>query len=130
MKARLPTQPKTRVSEFATEASQTIYRMIVLLTLRRMGWGNKKISEFCCLCDEISEDVDNEARIGDGGKKEFTNLNAAVVKLIGELDGIDWMNMLNVKSIFGMNRKDIIKIADISGKMKKTKKFEEGKDEA
>lgn len=104
---------KSRIKNNSLELTKIIWDLILMNTLHNeFGFGEKRIKKFYESFREFQKWFTEYACSTDEKKETYTNMDAAIIRLINDLDDIDWKEILNIDTII-YNGKDITKIADI-----------------
>lgn len=104
---------KARIRDDSLELTKIIWDLCLLNTLHcEFGFGEKRIKQFYEKLEEMQRWFTDYSCATDKRQGSYTNMDTAIIKLMRDLDGIDWKSILNVEKII-FNGKDIIKVADI-----------------
>lgn len=104
---------KARVRNDSLDLTKVIWDLCLLNTLHcEFGFGEKRIKKFYEKLEETQRWFTEYSCATDKQQSTYTNMDTAIIRLINDLDGIDWQTILNVEGII-FKGKDIIKIGDI-----------------
>lgn len=102
---------KARIRNDSLDLTKIIWDLCLISTLRyEFGFGEKRIKRFYEKLEETQRDFTRYSCATDRIPETYTNMDTAIIRLINELDGIDWKSILNVDTII-FNGKDLVKIA-------------------
>ena len=104
---------KARIRDDSLDLTKIIWDLCLMNTLHcEFGFGEKRIKRFYEKLEETQMWFTEYSCGTDKKPSTYTNMDAGIIRLINDLDGIDWKSILNVDSII-FNGKDITKLADI-----------------
>lgn len=104
---------KARVRNDSLDLTKLIWDLCLMNTLHcEFGFGEKRIKQFYEKLEETQRWFTDYSCTTDKQQGTYTNMETAIIRLINDLDGIDWKTILNVEGII-LGGKDIIKVADI-----------------
>lgn len=104
---------KSHVRNDSLDLTKIIWDLCVLNTLRNeFGFGEKRLKQFYAALEETQKQFTEYSCVTDRHRDAYSNISAAVIKLIRNLDGIDWQSIINVDQIV-LNGTDVVEVADI-----------------
>lgn len=104
---------KAHVRNDSLNLTKTIWDLCFLNTLRNeFGFGEKRLKRFYEKLEETQQWFTEYSCATDKQQGTYTNMDAAIIKLMTGLADVDWQNILNVEQII-FKGKDLTKVADI-----------------
>lgn len=104
---------KSHVRNDSLDLTKIIWDLCLLVTLHEgFGFGEKRMKQFYEKLEEAQKWFTEYSCATDRHRDAYSNIDAAIIKLIRNLDGIDWQSILNVDQIV-LNGTDVVKVADI-----------------
>lgn len=104
---------KARIRNDSLDLTKIIWDLCLLNTLHcEFGFGEKRLKQFYEKLEETQRWFTEYSCATDKQQGAYTNMDAAIIRLMSDLDGIDWQSILNVDQII-FKGKDLIKIADM-----------------
>ncbi len=104
---------KARIRNDSLDLTKIIWDLCLLNTLRyEFGFGEKRLERFYKKLEETQKQFTDYSCMTDKQQGTYTNMDTAIIKLMTNLEGIDWQSILGVDQIM-FNGKDLTKVADI-----------------
>lgn len=104
---------KARIRNDSLDLTKIIWDLCLINTLRyEFGFGEKRIKRFFEKMEKTQRDFTQYSCITDRKPETYTNMDTAIIRLINDLEGIDWKSILNINAIV-FNGKDLVKVAEM-----------------
>lgn len=104
---------KSRVRNDSLELTKTIWDLCVLNTLyHEFGFGEKRLRRFYKALEETQKQFTNYSCATDKYSDAYSNMDTAIIRLMTNLKGIDWQNILGIDQIV-FKGYDLIKTSNI-----------------
>lgn len=101
-----------RVVSEGLNATKMIWDMTLMVTLRNVyGFGNKRIKDFFDSLEQTQKWFEDNAKITDTIRDEYSNMDAVIIRMMKMLDGIEYKDILNLDGIV-IKGKDLMKVAE------------------